>query len=257
MRSNAINEVIASISKIPNPIQREVYLRECSRLTEMNMDIMRITLKESIKEDAEFNPVIIESFQEQSLMSKSFLYEQCEKRILQYVLAYGNRELNFKEIELVQENFGGQMVYNENIVSVKRTVIEKVVHELDNDGIVFTNLVFLEILNKAKTIDLNAFYLLKDCLDAETYLLAYNLRNEELTMNINSFLKKEIIGSEIVENELSMALEKSINESLLFYKTIFIEKLIEEESKKETVDMELISELVNLMVKIKRELNLI
>jgi DNA primase len=257
LKSNAITDVVNSISKIPYPIQQEVYLRECSRIMDMNIDVLRQTLKSMTSEVLDFSNVNIESFQEQSILTKSFLQEQCERKILQYVLAYGYMELNFKEIVLVEEEFRGKIEYEDSIVIVKRKVIDKVIQELDNDGIQFTNVMFLKIFNEAKLIDLKDFYLLQNTLDAETYLMAEQMRCEELAMIISSFTNENIIGKEIIDNELHLALEKSINESLLFYKTIYIEKIIDEESIKEHPDTDTIEMLILLLIKIKKELNFI
>jgi DNA primase len=257
LKSNTITDVVNSISKIPYPIQQEVYLRECSRIMDMNIDVLRQTLKSMTSEVLDFSNVNIESFQEQSILTKSFLQEQCERKILQYVLAYGYMELNFKEIVLVEEEFRGKIEYEDSIVIVKRKVIDKVIQELDNDGIQFTNVMFLKIFNEAKLIDLKDFYLLQNTLDAETYLMAEQMRCEELAMIISSFTNENIIGKEIIDNELHLALEKSINESLLFYKTIYIEKIIDEESIKEHPDTDTIEMLILLLIKIKKELNFI
>jgi DNA primase len=257
MVSNAIVDVVGSISKIPNPVQREVYLRECSRLTEMNIDTLRIMLKTVISEDQEFEVATAISFQEQATQSKNFIKDECERKILQYILAYGNMKLDFKEIMVRDSGFEGHLKYDEIVETNTRTVLEKVVFELDNDNIIFNNPLYYNILSKAKTIDLSHFYLLKDLLDSESYLLAENMRKEELEMNINSFTKENVIGNEIVEQELRNAIARSINESLLFYKSIYIEGLIEEESMQEVPDVELIKMYIDLMIKIKTELNLI
>ena len=257
LKSNAVQEVVSSIAKIPDQIKQEVYLRECARLMNMNIEILRQSLKVYSKEVQDFDVVNIDNFQQQAIHSKSFLTEQCERKILQYCLAYGNEVLSFKEVFLEKQDIEGKVQLTEKVAIMKRRVIDKIVFELDNDNIAFTNVMFAKILEKAKLIDLSDFYQLQSSLDAETYLMAEEMRNEELAMNVNAFVNENIIGKEIVHGELHMALEKSINESLLFYKSIAIENMIEEESKKESIDMEFLSMLVELMVNIKKQLNFI
>lgn len=258
MISNAIVDVVGSIGKIPNPVQREVYLRECSRLTEMNVETLRMMLKTVISEDQDFDLTSVSlSFQEQAAQSKNFIKDECERKILQYVLAYGNMVLEFKELMLKDTGFEGHLKYDEVVEMNSRTVIEKVNFELDKDGITFSNPIYFNILSKVKTIDLRDLHLIKDSLGYESYLMAEDIRKEELEMNINSFTQESFAGKEIVEQELKNAIARSINETLLFYKSIYIEGLIEEESSEEKPDIELIKDYIQLMVKIKTELNLI
>lgn len=257
MRSSAITDVVGSISKIPNAIQREVYLKECARITEMNVDSLRQMMKTLIDEQVDFTEVSFENFQNTANYSRMLMREQCERKILQYVLAYGFEELSFKEVFLGKDEFRGEVVVEEEIVVNRRTVLDKVKFELENDGLQFSNVLFSSILEKAKSVDLRQFHLLREHLTVEAFGLAEQLRDEELAMNKTSFTETNISGNEIVRQELHDALEKSINETLLFYKTIHIEEMIEEQSRAEVIDMELIAGLTELMVKIKRELNFV
>lgn len=257
LKSNAITDVVNSISKIPDLIAQEIYLRECSRMANMDIGILRMSLKGLSDESVDFTEVNTSDFNENLFKNKSFLREQCERKILQYILAYGNRELSFKEIELIQIGFEDKIEFDDEVVTNKRTVLGKVMFELDNDEIEFSNPLFNIIYDKCKIIDLSDFYLLKDYLDDNTYLMAETMRDEELAMHQSSFLNVNIIGNEIVQLELDTALAKSVNESLMFYKTIFIELMIEQLSREETPNIEMIHQLVMLLVKIKKELNLI
>lgn len=254
MRSAAITDVINSVSKIPNSVKREVYLKECARITEMDVNSLRTMLKQFVEEEADFSQVNFDSFQDQSHLSRTLIREQCERKILQYALAYGNETLTFKELVMVDMGNGK---FIEEIETVKSTVFHKIEHELAEDDFYFHNAEYQSILDKAKLIHLSQFHLLKDHLPAESYLLAEQLRREEYAINSNVFLNTNAPSADIVRQELILALEKSINETLLFYKTVHLEIMIDELTAQEEPNTEELALVIELLVKIKKELNFI
>jgi DNA primase len=50
-KAELIREIVASISKIPDRIQREIYIQECSRIMDISEQVLLSTLAQLIKKD--------------------------------------------------------------------------------------------------------------------------------------------------------------------------------------------------------------
>lgn len=251
-KSDAITDVVVSISKIPNPVQREVYLRECSKITALGIDSLRQMLQSVTSDQENFEQVETEFFDpDYSKTNRMFLFEQCEKKIIQYVLAYGDMVFDFKEIMVDLETFA------ESVEVKKRTIIDKIQTELESEGFQFLTPEYAYIFEKAKLADLSAFGWIETELPPEQFLMAQQLRGEELAMNRNAFTDPEKVGHDIVKKQLEDALHKSVEGTILFYKSLHLEKMIDDEVLKENPDMESLALILELLVKIKRELNFV
>jgi len=257
--SAAVENVLESISKMPDIVRREVYLKECARISSISSEMLRITLKKFIIDDQKLNDNIPKNFYEQFLENKNDIQFECEKKILQYILAYGSLELTFKEIMLDVAGTATHQYFKEIKFDARRTVLDKVIFELETDGIHFINITYAHIYERAKMADLRNISSLENYLDSETYLAAIELRNEELMGNKNVFTFGNALNqtqNNIVPN-LHEFLQNSISENLLFYKIMYIEYLIEEESKKNIPNKENVKDYIDLMIRIKKELNTI
>jgi DNA primase len=255
----AMENVVESIAKMPDIVRREVYLKECSNISKISIDMLRITLKKFIIEETNLSLALPQNFYEQFLSNRNFIQTQCEKKILQYILAYGSLELSFNEVMLDKAGTATHMYFKEINYVARRTVLDKVIYELETDNIHFLNLTYSHLYEKAKLADLKNFNSLEQYLDTETYLLAIELRNDELMGNKNVFTYGNSIGAipnKIVPN-LHEFLQSSIKENLLFYKVMYIEYLIEEESKKTVPNKENVKDYIELIIRIKKELNTI
>ena len=255
----AVEEVLETIAKMPDIVRREIYLKECASISKISTDMLRITLKKFVTEEININSNIPQNFYEQFLANRNYIQGQCERKILQYILAYGTLELTFKEVFLDIAGSVGLHKLREVQFDAKRTVLEKVIHELETDKIHFLNLTYAHIYEKAKLADLNHFNSLEQYLDTETYLIAIELRNEELSGNKTVFTYGNALSSKenaVVPN-LHSFLQSSIKENLLFYKIIYIEWLIEEESRKTIPNKENMRDYIELIIRIKKELNTI
>jgi DNA primase len=100
-KSEVIREIISSISKIPDPIQRQVFLKQCSKLLEIDeqvlisesnkVQILKSKIKQE-KEDKEF--VIPEFFQEEEVQLNSLnILQLHEREIIRLLLNYGESEI--------------------------------------------------------------------------------------------------------------------------------------------------------------------
>src|SRR5690554_5249509 len=103
-KAQTIREIVASVSKIPDAIKRELYIRECSRIMDVSEEVLFSTLvqlhsKEKRdrrrKESTSEQPFEVHS-QLQAPTEKIDVKAMLEEKILEILLLYGNREEEFE-----------------------------------------------------------------------------------------------------------------------------------------------------------------
>ena len=257
LRSEAIESVVASISKIPSKIAQELYLTECSKQANLNLDVLNLSLKKYTVKKVEFSNVLSKSLYFTYVEYKAKIQNVCEKKILQYLLTYPTLELLFDEVLLVPAVVGGKYSYIEKSFKSKKTILEKIKFELDADGITFMNESYLKIYNIIKAIDFKSIDVLKLYVDEELFAIANELRVEEININSNAMSFANTFAQPNNVPDLHVVLQNNVSENLLFYKIIYIEWMIEEETKKAKPDKDFLSSHYELMKRIMHQLNTI
>ena len=135
--------------------------------------------------------------------------------------------------------------------------MEKIKFELDADGITFMNESYLKIYNIIKAIDFKSIDVLKLYIDEELFAIANELRIEEININSNAMSFANTFAQPNNVPDLHVVLQNNVSENLLFYKIIYIEWMIEEETKKAKPDKEFLSSHYELMKRIMHQLNTI
>ncbi len=151
-KAEAIREIITSISVIPDPIKRSVYIQETSvllkiqesvLLTELNKILIgeRKKQQEKVKDEPEVTPDFSEEFQESTKLDTSGMVQMQERETIRLLLNYAESAVE------------------------EQKLIHYLLHEMDE--VVFTNPVFGEIFetfktlsNEGKTVD--EFYFLEN-----------------------------------------------------------------------------------------------
>jgi DNA primase len=156
-KAGLINDVIRSISVIPDTVMRSVYIKESARMLDTEERILYSQVYRLRKKKAEdrYNK---ESRQEeiriQSTPLPSFIKEiyseSQEKLLVRFLLQYGNERL----FEIQDEHAGNEYI----------SVAEYVVNEILNDELEFKNLLYRQIfeevnnlLQKGEVIDIKHF----------------------------------------------------------------------------------------------------
>jgi len=157
-KARLISEVIRSVAVIPDTITRSVYIKECSKLLDVNEEILYTEVrKQKHKQNEEFRKKEMRGQREQSLnptpgpsqkqqpepIPAEFLIEELE--FLRFLLKHCNTVIFEEEGENPNE-----------IVEVK--VSEYMIDELENDDLVPGNPLFRKI-----------FYEVKDNMDNENF----------------------------------------------------------------------------------------
>lgn len=249
-RGQAITEVMASVAKVKNPIQREVYVKECARVTDIDIEPLKMMMNQAMLDNREFYDIPAETFEEIT-NDNSFLMEQCEARLLQYLLCYKNVELAFKEVYYVQTNFG--LVEEFNII--KTTVHKKIDQDILGDGIEFTNVLYQQIFNIAFQSDISDVSRWPDIFGAELFLTADRLRVEEEAMHLTSFAKEGQKTYEYVMKSRQEHIQNGLSETIIFLRILIVENMISEQMRQEQPDQQEIFTLIQFSNDLKQKLN--
>lgn len=147
-KAETIHDIIQSISKIPDLVKREVYVRECARIMEVSEEVLFGTLaqllqkeyRESQKQKKQTQPFQVVPKEEHEVQEVDVQYE-LEQKILNLLILYGTKVVNFEDWVLTDEQ-------DQNSYEVQNTtykVFEKIYLDLQEDEVAFSNPEFKEL----------------------------------------------------------------------------------------------------------------
>ncbi len=150
-KAETIRDMVESISKIPDLIKREVYVRECATIMDISEQVLFSTLAQILKKDF-YEGQKVERKQK-AAMQVVQTPEEAQKRtvnrleVLEYdliksLLLYGNRECVFTDTILVEEE---DSTLKEQQIQQTLKVYEKIFLELQEDEIELANPDFKQI----------------------------------------------------------------------------------------------------------------
>ena len=149
-RAELVRDMVTSISKIPDVIKREIYVKECSRIMDVSEDVLFDTLaqlrnvdtKEQRKEQNQ-NKKSLEVVKSETKKSPKVNRQYVlERYLIKVLLVYGVQEEEFEDL-IMKENEEGELILEPEIHKIK--VFEKIYLDLQDDEIEFTNQVFKDV----------------------------------------------------------------------------------------------------------------
>jgi DNA primase len=248
-KATVIRDIVTSISKIPDGIQREVYVQECSRIMDIServlfSELAQLLKKESFqkaKTNSNYNNVDPiqpppEYFMEQEqtkmgLIKGGGISSQkidqlsiLENEIIRILLLYGNEEVEFIE-EVISTDEEGRESTSER--KYQNLVSAEIYLHLQEDETEFSNPLFQEIytemihqLNQSEKLEIDKFV---------------NNKNTDIATTVTSILmdeeKYELSNWESKSIEVKSALEalsKAVPDVIFNLRRILIERLVNE-----------------------------
>ena len=155
-KAETIRDMVVSISKIPDTIKREVYIKECSRIMDISEDVLFNTLaqllnknfQEAAKKTPNTKPFEIVNAKKDPTKKVDPLYE-LERKIIELLLLYGTKEEEFEDL-ILETDEKGKIAFKPEITTSK--VFEKIYLDLQEDEIEFANddfkILYTEIISK-------------------------------------------------------------------------------------------------------------
>lgn len=146
-KAGLIRDIVQSIAKIPDNIQREVYVQECSHLLDISETVLFSELAQILKRNQQ-NPSNVKPLQpsflgvkvEKKVQPKIDQLYLLEKKIIEILLLFGNHTVDFIDYELDAEN-----QHKPKRIVIQNKVSYEIYTQLQDDEIEFTDDVFKKI----------------------------------------------------------------------------------------------------------------
>ena len=230
-KAEVINDIIGSISKISDPIKREVYIKECSKIMEISEQVLYSSLAQMLNKNYKSGKTINIDYDKSISVVKSpkinnnidTLFE-LEKKIIEILLIYGNEEITFEE-DVFDENKEGKT----KTTNKKRTlkVFEKVYMDLHIDEMEFSNEDFkniyfkiIESFNENKEINIDKFI---NQLEENQQLEVTNIVMENEKYFLHDWKKNNIYPKTKLDSISQLTVETILN-----LRCFLIEKKVDE-----------------------------
>ena len=142
-KADTVRDIVNSISKIPDRIKREIYIQECARIMDISEEVLFSTLaqigkKEHQEDNKEYKreQKAFEVIKHKQPVKKVDVQYQLERKIIEILLLYGNKEEDFEDL-MLKEDESGELVLEPVVNQAK--VFEKIYLDLQEDEMEFTN----------------------------------------------------------------------------------------------------------------------
>ena len=230
-KAATIRDIVESISKIPDPIQQEVYVQSCAQIMDISENVLfsalaqlskkaQNTKSKTAQKEESFRVVKNEIPQSVSI-DHTF---ELERQIITILIMYGNREETFKESIL---SFSEEEEIEEEIKEVKVKVFEKIFLDLQQDEIELANsnfkTLFYLLIQHFQIEGQISIDKLIPTLDVELSSLVSNILMNDEQHQLHHWEKKNIF----VKSKDSQ-ISQLVNETILTLRKLLIDKKIEE-----------------------------
>ena len=232
-KADLIRDMVVSISKIPDRIQREIYIQECSRIMDISEQVLISTLAQLVKKD------ISEIGKKQKQEQKAFevvkneapiqiekidILYGLERKIIEILLLYGDRTEEFEDV-LLKANEEGEI---ENVIEKKEyKVYLRIFLSLQEDEVELANPLFRDIFN-----NLIAYFHQSESFSIEQYLM--HLQPEFAQEVTDILMEDERVvlhnweGQNIFAKTKNDTISQYVSETILTLRWYLVDKIIEE-----------------------------
>ena len=237
-KANLIRDMVTSISKVTDNIQREIYVRECSRIMDISEEVLFSTLAQMGKKaqsDANKSysqkQKAFEVVKSTAAPIKVDIQYELEQKIIEILLLYGSRTEDFEDL-ILKENDKGTLDLEPVIHQVK--VFEKIFLDLQEDEMQFTNENFktlfytiIDSLNQTEEFVIESFV---NHLDPVLASDVTNILMNEERSNLHNWEKNNIFPK---QKDVSIA--QLVSETILTLRCYLIDRKVDE-IKQDTQD---------------------
>ncbi len=232
-KADLIRDMVVSISKIPDRIQREIYVQECSRIMDISEQVLISTLAQLVKKD--ISELGKKTKQEQKAfevvksdspiaVEKIDILYGLERKIIEILLLYGNKTEEFEDV-LLKTNEAGEI---ENFIEKKEyKVFQRIYLSLQEDEVELANPLFRDIFN-----NLISYYHQNENFSIEQYLM--HLESEFAQEVTDILMEDERVtlhnweGQNIFPKTKNDSISQYVSETILTLRWYLVDKIIEE-----------------------------
>jgi DNA primase len=231
-KAGLIRDIVTSISKIPDSIQREVYVQECSRIMDISERVLFSELAQLVskntkeyaknqqKEQKAFEVIKAKEVQVEEIDSLFIL----EKEIIRILLLFGNKETDFIDYIEVEDEEGNIHLETEKY---SNQVAKELYLNLQDDEIEFSNPIFQKIyyemihqMNQSDKIEMDVFV---NHQDSEISSMVTSILMDDERYTLSDWERKNIFVTESEE-----VLSKLVTDAILNLRRVLIDRKIKD-----------------------------
>ena len=186
-KAETIRDIMSSISKIPDRIKKEIYIKECARIMDISEQVLFSSLaqlnnKNTKESTPDYNndPRAFDVIKNEEPPQKVDIQYVLERKIIELLLLYGNKTEDFEDL-ILKENDKGDLELEPVKHQVK--VFEKIFLDLQEDEMEFSNQRFkslyfkiIDILNQNPDFEVDTFI---------------NAVNQDMAQDVTSILMED------------------------------------------------------------------
>jgi DNA primase len=232
-KADLIRDMVVSISKIPDRIQREIYIQECSRIMDISEQVLVSTLAQLVQKD------ISELGKKQKQEQKAFevvknempiqiqkvdILYGLERKIIEILLLYGNKSEEFEDA-LLKTNEAGEI---ETVIEKKEyKVFQRIYLSLQEDEVELANPLFRDIYDSIIN-----YYHQNETFSIEQYLMHLNPDFAQEVTDILMSDEKVVLhnweGQNIFPKTKDKTISQYVSETILTLRWYLVDRIIEE-----------------------------
>ena len=251
LKAKTINEIINSISIIPDRIKQEIYIKHCSRIMDVSEEVLFNSLAQRSKNEI---PVLskkrITKIEKTLKLQKIDILFELERKIIEILLLYGNREEQFEELILKNDEKGN--------ILLEPTIVNSLVHkkiflDLQQDEIEFTNdsfkIIYSKIIQEYHENE-------KLILDVFLNTMDIDLSNQvtSILMSEDQYQLHDWLSKDILVKDKDKVVGQLVTETILSLRTYLINEKVKElqlQTKQNNTDNSEILKEINDYYKLK------
>lgn len=250
-KAGLIRDMVQSIARIPDRIQREVYIQECARIMDISEQVLASSLAQLVQKDiADAGKKLKEEQKEQALKpvadeapyqaQKPDLLDGLERRIIEILLLYGDTEQEFEDVFIKYDEFGKEYEYTER---KNYKVYERIYLSLQEDEIEFANPAFrdlyTQIINFYHNNESFSAEQFMNTLPPELQFIVADIFMQDEKYHLHEWEEKK----QIPVKEKSLSVSAYANEHIVDLRWLLLGRIIEDlkgQVKPETDNMEIL-----------------
>lgn len=225
LKAKTINEMVTSISVIPDRIKQELYVKHCSKIMDVSEEVLFNSLAQQNKSEVSyFSKKNITKIQKTPKNIKVDVLFELEKKIIEILLLYGNQTEKFEEAILKKDKNGEILMEPSTVESL---VYEKIFLDLQEDEVEFTNesfkILYKKILSKLQKNGELVLDVFLNSLDAE---LSSHVTS--ILMNEDRYQLHDWLSKDIVVKDKKKLISQLVSETILSLRTYLINAKVKE-----------------------------
>lgn len=264
-KAGLIRDMVNSISKIPDRIQKEIYVQECAKIMDISEEVLFSTLAQiGKKELQDANKAYKEEqkafdvVQRKESVKKVDVQYELERKIIELLLLYGNKTEDFEDLVLKESDEGDLTL--EPVIH-KAKVFEKIYLDLQEDEMEFTNENFKSLYYTViDTLNQNPEFALENFVNNVDEQMANEITT--ILMNDEKYQLSDWERKNIFPKSKTHGIAQLVNETILSLRCFLIDQKVTEfkqETQENTTDNKAVLEDVlnysNLKMLLSRKLN--